>query len=317
MNISGWLVDSATAGDRPATQKSTMDIVTAMDHFKASSQRLAAGMKKKEDQDEMIKKARSIIHQSTQLVGRSKKMVDNPGDHHLTNGLYKTEEQIKNDIKNLNGILKKTDEAEKRSPDASLKLIGQASMDLKNLEEGDLPEEQRNRDSAKIKEDVLRNTKTIFQMCSEDWDNLDVESKERAATQMAKHYKAMVDSIRAALKKDPNDVSAKEAAASIQELGKTISHLIEHLDGHEVADNVEKVAACCLGVTKSLNAESKRNQALEEVNKDLGNLAADLETSIMFTTAGIFSPQGEQMSFSGECFNLEETEDVTNVERAG
>ena len=61
-------------------------------------------------------------------------------------------------------------------------------------------------------------------------------------------------------------------------------------------------------MTKSLNAESKRNQALEEVNKDLGNLAADLETSIMFTTAGIFNPQGEQMPFTGEgiqCFNLD------------
>ena len=138
-------------------------------------------------------------------------------------------------------------------------------------------------------------------MCSQDWSTLDSEAKERAATQMAKHYKDMVDSIRAALQKDPNDVSAREAAASIQELGKAISHLIENLDGKDVAENVEKVAASCLGVTKSLNAESKRNQALEQVNKDLGNLAADLETSIMFTTAGIFNPQGEQMSFSGRC----------------
>ena len=292
------LVDSATAGDRPATQKSTMDMVTAMDHFKASSQRLAAGMKKKEDQDEMIEKARSIIHQSTQLVGRSKKMVDNPGDIHLSNGLYKTEEQIKNDIKNLNGILTKVDDAEKRSPAASLKLIGQASENLKNLEKDDSTED---RDGGRIREDVLRNTKTIFQMCSQDWSTLDSEAKERAATQMAKHYKDMVDSIRAALQKDPNDVSAREAAASIQELGKAISHLIENLDGKDVAENVEKVAASCLGVTKSLNAESKRNQALEQVNKDLGNLAADLETSIMFTTAGIFNPQGEQMSFSGRC----------------
>ena len=299
------LVDSATAGDRPATQKSTMGMVTAMDHFKDSSQRLAAGMKKKEDQDEMIKKARSIIHQSTQLVGRSKKMVDNPGDIHLSNGLYKTEEQIKNDIKNLNGILTKADDAEKRSPEASLKLIRQASQDLKNLETGDITED---RECAKIKEDILRNTKTIFQLCSEDWENFDAEEKERTATQMAKHYKDMVDSIRAALHKDPNDVSAREAAASIQELGKTITHLIEHLDSKDVEENVEKVAASCLGVTKSLNAESKRNQALEDVNKDLGNLAADLETSIMFTSAGIFTPQGEQMPFSGEyfqCLNLD------------
>ena len=146
------------------------------------------------------------------------------------------------------------------------------------------------------------NTKTIFQLCSEDWDKMDSEAKERAATQMAKNYKDMVDSIRAALQRDPNDVSAKEAAASIEELGATIAHLIENLDGKDIAEKVGKVASSCLGVTESLNAESKRNQALDDVTKDLGNLAADLETSIMFTTAGIFNPHGEQMPFSSGIF---------------
>merc|ERR1719350_2198174 len=66
----------------------------------------------------------------------------------------------------------------------------------------------------------------------------------------------------------------------------------------DVGKNAQFVGENVVKVLTALNAAAKRAQILDNVSKELSGLASDLETTIMFASAGTLNPDNQEERFS-------------------
>jgi talin len=118
----------------------------------------------------------------------------------------------------------------------------------------------------------------------------------------------LVEDVKLALGNDLDD--EKEATLWVQNLGQSIMKLIESERDYQkdpdsrsniidVGRNAQDVSDNCVKVLTALNAAAKRAQVLDNVSKELSGLASDLETTIMFASAGTMNPENEEEKFAG------------------
>ena len=257
------LILDTMKGNKMDSNNSTVEMISEIDRFKKATEMQVVKTKDKEEQNLLLSQARNVLNHSTQLLGLSKKVVESPSEPYHAKQLAKIEKKINQDI-----------------------AIALDCIHPKNV------------NVSKVKETVLNSTKEIFSLC-QDWKNMSQQNKEEVATKMAEYFTNMSKSISKALQHAPSDQTIKETTGAIQDLGKVITDLVNSLSSEKDEEGATVVAASCLSVISSLNAESKRNQALDTVSKGIRAVAEDLETAIMFTSAGIINSDEEYSPFPG------------------
>ena len=154
-------------------------------------------------------------------------------------------------------------------------------------------------DLAKVNAEVMKSAGEIFRLCQE-WNKLSKEMQQETASTMVQHFKDLSDNFRIMLENDPN--GSKESTKPIQDLGNHLMDILNIVSSSEVPETVtiDSVSESCLAVVTVLNDESKRKQALDDIDLEVSNLAIDLDTSIMFLDAGILIEQDTVQPFAGD-----------------
>jgi len=152
-------------------------------------------------------------------------------------------------------------------------------------------------DLAKLNAEVMRSAGEIFRICQE-WNKLSAEAQEETASTMVEHFKGLSDNFRIMLENDPQ--GAKDSTKPIQELGKHLMEILDLVSSSEKPKNfsIDAVSESCLSVITVLNDETRRKQALDNIDEEVSNLSIDLDTSIMFLSAGILNDQGVVQPFA-------------------
>ena len=154
-------------------------------------------------------------------------------------------------------------------------------------------------DLAKVNAEVMKSAGEIFRLCQE-WNKLSKETQQETASTMVQHFKDLSDNFRIMLENDPN--GSKESTKPIQDLGNHLMDILNIVSSSEVPETVtiDSVSESCLAVVTVLNDESRRKQALDDIDLEVSNLAIDLDTSIMFLDAGILIEQDTVQPFAGD-----------------
>ena len=152
-------------------------------------------------------------------------------------------------------------------------------------------------DLAKLNANVMKSAGEIFRICQE-WNKLSAEDQQDSASRMVEHFKELSDNFRMMLENDSQ--GARDSTKPIQELGK---HLMETLDLVSTSEepknfSIDSVSESCLAVITVLNDETRRKQDLDKINEEVSNMSIDLDTSIMFLSAGILNDEGVVQSFA-------------------
>jgi len=152
-------------------------------------------------------------------------------------------------------------------------------------------------DLVKLNAEVMKSSGEIFRICQE-WSNLSAEAQGETTSTMVEHFKELSDNFQIMLANDPQ--GAQDSTKPIQELGK---HLMEILDLVSTTKepkkfSIDSVSESCLAVITVLNNEARRKQALDKIEEEVSNMSIDLDTSIMFLSAGILNDEGVVHSFA-------------------
>ena len=154
-------------------------------------------------------------------------------------------------------------------------------------------------DLAKLNAEVMKSAGEIFRICQE-WNKLSAEAQGETASTMVEHFKELSDNFRVMLENDPQ--GAKDSTKPIQDLGKHLMEILDLVSSSEEPKNfsIDSVSKSCLAVITVLNDETRRKQALDNINEEVYNMIIDLDTSIMFLSAGILNDEGAAQPFAGD-----------------
>ena len=92
----------------------------------------------------------------------------------------------------------------------------------------------------------------------------------------------------------------KETTQWVDGLGNSILSLLEALHNQELPPT-KAIGEMCAKVLTSLNDVSKKTQVLDDVSRNLMGISRDLETTILFASAGTLNSD-ENASFTGKLF---------------
>ena len=157
-------------------------------------------------------------------------------------------------------------------------------------------------DLAKLNVEVMKSAGEIFRICQE-WHKLSAEAQGETASTMVEHFKELSDNFQIMLANDPQ--GAQDSTKPIQELGKRLMEILDLVSSSKEPKNVsiDSVSESCLAVITMLNDETRRKQDLDKINGELSDMSIDLDTSIMFVSAGILNDEGLVQSFAGDLLN--------------
>ena len=217
-------------------------------------------------------------------------------------------------------LLDTTEEMELAVKDLSTQITNSESINAMNIVQSATNElnvlnslqTNTGEDFSSLKGQMIDSTKEIYKISQEIVSKSRTEPDKIGSlpAKLASHYDSLVEDVKLALGNDADDETSKDATLWVQNLGQSIMKLIESTRDHQmepdsaenvmdVGKNAQYVGESCVKVLTALNTASKRAQVLDNVSSELAGLASDLETTIMFASAGTMNPETEGESFAG------------------
>ena len=237
-----------------------------------------------------------MVEQATSLLGHLT-------SSNLSQRLLNTSEEMEGAIRDLSTQIKNSESLN------AMNTVQTATNDLNSM---NISINNKEDDFSTLKVHMVNASKEIYKISQE------ILSKSRSepekigslSAKLAPHYESLAEDVKLALGNDSEDETSKDAKLWVQNLGQSIIKLIESERDYEndpdsgsnimdVGKNAQYVGENCVKVLTAVTAAAKRAQVLDNVSKELSGLASDLETTIMFASAGTMNPENEEERFSG------------------
>ena len=111
----------------------------------------------------------------------------------------------------------------------------------------------------------------------------------KSVLELAEDYESLVKNL-------SNLSDTEDVKPLVHNLGKSLLLLSEYIE--DDTDDLEPftlktVGEPCTKILTSLNESSKKNQIFENVSREFRGLASDIETTIMFASAGTLTPEDD------------------------
>ena len=131
------------------------------------------------------------------------------------------------------------------------------------------------------------------------------------ANHISGHYQTLASDTRGAIQNTENSDMAARIKNSVQDLGQVTIELVKSTGScqtaqndsfvlRDVSDNARNVGEKCANVLSSLNALARGTHALENAANTVSGILGDLDTTIMFATAGTLNADTDEEVFAGK-----------------
>lgn len=135
------------------------------------------------------------------------------------------------------------------------------------------------------------------------------------ATHISTHYTSLAVDSRGAIQNTESNDLAERIKSSVQDLGQVTIELVKAAGSvqlspndtyvlRDVSDSARHVGEKCANVLSSLNAIARGTHALENAANTVSGILGDLDTTIMFATAGSLNAENDDEIFAGEFRNV-------------
>ena len=95
---------------------------------------------------------------------------------------------------------------------------------------------------------------------------------------------------------------ADDAYSCSQKLGHALIQVFQSIQNNE-APNLKSIGVKAVELLTAVNEANKKSQALDTVSRDIIAITRDLETTILFASAGTLNTN-DKGSFSGKCHSI-------------
>ena len=166
-------------------------------------------------------------------------------------------------------------------------------------------------DIGTIKSRLATSTREIAHLAQDilTKSNTDPEKLDGLTPRLAQYYKNLTSDINFVVDQTNNDESGIETRELARDLGQSITELIEYTCTQQInpqesfmmaiASNAQIVAENSVKVLTSVNAVAKRAQALDQIANSLNGIVNNLDTTIMFASAGTLNTDDGTEVFAG------------------
>ena len=130
------------------------------------------------------------------------------------------------------------------------------------------------------------------------------------ANHISTNYQNLAADTRGAIHNTENTDVANRIKSSVQDLGQVTIELVKSTGSctsqndsfvlRDVSENARNVGEKCSNVLSSLNALARGTHALENAANTVSGILGDLDTTIMFATAGTLNADTDEEVFAGE-----------------
>merc|ERR1719450_1129731 len=138
------------------------------------------------------------------------------------------------------------------------------------------------------------------------------------ANHISSHYQSLAAETRGAIHNTENTDMANRIKSSVQDLGQVTIELVKSTGScqmsqndsfvlRDVSDNARNVGEKCSNVLSSLNALARGTHALENAANTVSGILGDLDTTIMFATAGTLNADNDEEIFADHRENILKT----------
>merc|ERR1719373_535487 len=129
------------------------------------------------------------------------------------------------------------------------------------------------------------------------------------ANHISSHYQTLASDTRGAIHNTENTEMANRIKSSVQDLGQVTIELVKSTGScqmaqndsfvlRDVSDNARSVGEKCSNVLSTLNALARGTHALENAANTVSGILGDLDTTIMFATAGTLNADADEEVFA-------------------
>merc|ERR1719328_763757 len=138
------------------------------------------------------------------------------------------------------------------------------------------------------------------------------------ANHISSHYQSLAAETRGAINNTENTEMANRIKSSVQDLGQVTIELVKSTGScqtaqndsfvlRDVSENARNVGERCANVLSSLNAIARGTHALENAANTVSGILGDLDTTIMFATAGTLNSDNDDEVFADHRENILKT----------
>merc|ERR1719347_1239586 len=138
------------------------------------------------------------------------------------------------------------------------------------------------------------------------------------ANHISSHYQSLAADTRGAINNTENTDMANRIKSSVQDLGQVTIELVKSTGScqtaqndsfvlRDVSENARNVGERCANVLSSLNAIARGTHALENAANTVSGILGDLDTTIMFATAGTLNADADDEVFADHRENILKT----------
>ena len=131
------------------------------------------------------------------------------------------------------------------------------------------------------------------------------------ANHISTNYQSLATDTRGAINNTENTDMANRIKSSVQDLGQVTIELVKSTGScqtaqndsfvlRDVSENARNVGEKCSNVLSTLNALARGTHALENAANTVSGILGDLDTTIMFATAGTLNADMDEEIFAGK-----------------
>ena len=173
------------------------------------------------------------------------------------------------------------------------KIISSALCTVKQKNKENIPENEQ----VLARKELISLTKNIYKQTQNILNDLN-----RKDIKLSKYLLELAADYEKLVRTMSNISEAEELKHWTQNLGKSLLLLSEYIDddsSDKEPFTLKTVGEPCTKILTSLNETSKKNQIFETINREFKGIASDIETTIMFASAGTLTPEDDS-DFKGE-----------------
>ena len=296
------LIGSATRGDEFGSQEAARYTALALDDYKSAVKSVVSILTDKEVQESVLDKGEAVLGGASQLVMAAEMVLAQPGNAEAGKRLQSSAANLKHAMKGLEQAYMYGAPGQKQFVTA-LNIMKNATKELQNP----TPTEKRE-DIGQLKTRMMTATKEIAGLAHDIQTTAHTDPGEMdGLTTLAQKYKNLASDINQLLEQAEDGEEGRSTLDTVSGLGKSILHLIEGTAGHQIrpgqtallqiANEAQAVAANSVKTLSSVNTLAKRAQAMDIIAKHLAGVLHNLDTTIMFASAGTLNIEDEQDTF--------------------
>ena len=305
------LLNAALKADRDLTNRATKETALSLEDYKNAAKDVATIINDQEIQNKIVSQAQQIIGRSGNLFLEAQNAVKMPGDPRAAKRLHEAAQEIANNMKELEKTYIYGAPGQEQYVSA-LSIMKYATRELTDPTPSVSGDEMQDIGSVKFK--LMTSTREIAHLAQDilTKSNTDPEKLDGLTPRLAQYYKNLTSDINFVLDQTKDDESEKETRELARDLGQSITELIEHTCTQQInpeescmmsiASNAQSVAENSVKVLTSVNAIAKRAQALDQIASSLSGIVNNLDTTIMFASAGTLNTEDGTDGFAGISF---------------